>query len=77
MDLQMPVMDGYEATKILKDLMKKKRVPETPILALTANDNEDDRKACKEAGMCHYLSKPIKESELAQILAKDYRKMSH
>jgi len=72
MDLQMPMMDGYQATKALKELMKSNEVPETPIIALTANDNEDDKKACRKAGMCDYLSKPVKESEIAQILAKDY-----
>jgi len=70
MDLQMPIMDGYQATKILKELMHKGDIPETPIIALTANDNEDDRKVCKESGIADYLTKPIKEKDILQILEK-------
>ena len=73
MDCQMPVMDGYETTKALKDLMREKRIPEIPIVALTANDSEIDRQLCTEIGMCDYLSKPLKESVLKRILYKYIR----
>jgi len=68
MDLQMPDMDGYQTTRNLKKLMKGGTIPEIPIVAFTANDREEDRRACKEAGMVGFLSKPIKESELVKIL---------
>jgi len=70
MDCQMPVMDGYETTKALKDLMREKKIPEIPIVALTANDSEIDRQLCAEIGMCDHLSKPLKESALKRILYK-------
>jgi len=68
MDLQMPLMDGYETTKALKKLMKERKIPETPIVALTANDSEDDRRHCIMVGMSDYLTKPIKDNELIKVL---------
>ena len=68
MDLQMPIMDGYETTKILKNLMAQGKIPEIPIIALTANDTESDKKACIEAGMSGHLCKPLKEVELRKLL---------
>jgi len=70
MDCQMPVMDGYETTKELRDLMKRGEIPEVPIIALTANDSELARKKCEQAGMCGHLSKPLDEKELKIILKK-------
>jgi len=68
MDLQMPDMDGYETTRNLRKLMKHQQIPEIPIVAFTANDREEDRKACRQAGMVGFLSKPIKEPDLLKIL---------
>jgi len=70
MDLQMPIMDGYQTTKALKEMMESKKIKEIPIVALTANDTDADRKACKEVGMCDFLSKPLSQTELARILKK-------
>ena len=70
MDLQMPIMDGCQTTEMLIDLMKKKKIPETPIVALTANDSEDERKTCKVYGMCDYLTKPLREKVLIETLKK-------
>lgn len=64
MDIQMPIMDGYEATKQLKELMKKKELPEIPIIALTANDREEDKARSREVGMDLHLSKPFKKEQL-------------
>lgn len=62
MDVQMPIMDGLEATKRLRDLgFGAERLP---IVALTANAYADDIAACREAGMQHHLSKPISVSAL-------------
>jgi len=70
MDLQMPVMTGYQVTQALFNLMEEGKIPITPIVALTANDSEDDRKICKDLGMSGYLTKPIKESELSLLLQR-------
>jgi len=70
MDLQMPEMDGYQTTRNLKNLMQNKRIPEIPIVALTANDSEADKRACFESGMSEHLSKPLKEGDLTRVLRR-------
>ena len=66
MDIQMPIMDGYEATKAIRSL-KDPALARIPILAMTANAFDADRKAALECGMDGFLSKPIdlKETILA------------
>jgi len=68
MDIQMPVMDGYETTRQLKSLMQNGRVEEVPIVALTANDSIADKEKCIKAGMSGHLSKPLKDQDLKVIL---------
>jgi len=70
MDCQMPVMDGFEATKKLKELMRSGQIGECPILALSANDGEEDKIKCKESGMDEHISKPLREDTLRRILYK-------
>lgn len=66
MDVQMPVMDGYEATAAIRSLPAPLR--HTPILALTANAMREDRRRCLNAGMDGYAAKPIeRESFFAEI----------
>ena len=65
MDIQMPFINGYEATRTLRMQDYK-----TPIVALTANAMKDDEKKCLEAGCNGYLTKPVDSEKLAQILAK-------
>lgn len=66
MDVQMPVMDGLEATKtIRKDFIKQPL-----IVAMTANALVEDREICLSAGMDKYVSKPIKMEELLQVLSE-------
>ncbi len=67
MDMAMPVMDGIEATKIIRARESGSRVP---IIALTANVMPGDRERCLDAGMDDFLSKPFKKDELAAILAR-------
>lgn len=67
MDLQMPIMGGYEATRIIRNLEKGKHVP---ILALTAGTAENEKEKCLEQGMDGYLSKPLELKHLKQALSK-------
>lgn len=68
MDLQMPLMDGYMATKVLRDLMQEKKVPEVPIVALTANDTIKDKEMCVQVGMFDMLSKPLRIQDLFRVI---------
>ncbi len=67
MDLQMPVMDGLQATRILR---AEPRHKDLLIIALTAHSIADDRKECYEAGMNEFISKPIDQFELYQVLGR-------
>jgi len=74
MDLQMPVMDGYEATRELRRMMVSKEIREMPIIAISANDTEDDKRRCKEAGMYDHLPKPLYEKRLDMVLKRALRR---
>lgn len=67
MDCQMPVLDGYETTRILRE---DERYKSLPIIALTANAMQSDYKTCIEAGMDDYLAKPLKYTSLIEMLKK-------
>jgi len=70
MDIQMPVMNGIDATKIIRSGEDLKIDNKVPIIALTANAMSQDRKLCMDAGMNDYLSKPFKPEDLQSILEK-------
>ena len=65
MDCNMPVMDGYEASRRIRE---NGRWPDLPIVALTANALSDERERCRAAGMNDYLAKPFRREELAAML---------
>ncbi|MBA1379392.1 hybrid sensor histidine kinase/response regulator [Pseudomonas brassicacearum] len=65
MDCNMPVMDGYEASRQIR---RSGRWPNLPIVALTANAMPEERERCRAAGMSDYLSKPFRREELAALL---------
>lgn len=70
MDIEMPVMDGLEATRKIRDPSTDEPARSIPIVALTAHASRDDMVACLEAGMNGYLSKPIDKSSLFDALAR-------
>jgi len=65
MDLEMPGLDGYEATRRLRERERAEGLPHTPVIALTANGYEDDRRKCLAAGCDAFLVKPFEFSDLA------------
>ncbi len=67
MDIQMPRLDGYEATRVIREHLDSAALP---IIAMTANAMDGDRQICLEAGMDDYISKPINREAFATVLAK-------
>ena len=67
MDIQMPILDGYEATKQIRSI-KRSGVSDIPIIAMTANAFDEDKKAALEAGMDGHIAKPIDIPKLMDLL---------
>lgn len=70
MDCQMPKMDGYDATRKIRELESTQQRRHTTIVALTANALQGDREQCLKAGMDDYLSKPFSEWQLLEVLKR-------
>lgn len=68
MDVQMPVMDGITATRIIRDKQVSGTISPVPILGMTANALQEDRQKCLDAGMDGYLPKPVNLQELDKRL---------
>ncbi len=68
MDCQMPVMDGFEATRVIREPSSAVLRHDTPIIAVTAHAMVGDRERCLDAGMDDYLAKPINMEKLAEIM---------
>jgi len=70
LDIQMPIMDGFEASSLIRDFESSRGLARTPIIALTANALKEDKDRCFEVGMDDYLSKPVRPESLDSVLAK-------
>lgn len=69
MDLEMPILDGYETTRQLREWEKKEQLQATPIVALTAHAFVRFKKKCIAAGCTEYLTKPVRRNTLLQCIA--------
>ena len=70
MDCQMPIMDGYQATKEIRKSQSNPKYKEIPVIAMTANAMQSDRQICLDSGMSDYLSKPIDLERIESLLVK-------
>lgn len=68
MDIQMPDLDGYEVTRLIREQERTKLMPRTPILAMTSHIRVEDRAKCLKAGMDEYIAKPFKTEEFRRKL---------
>jgi CheY-like chemotaxis protein len=73
MDVQMPVMNGFQATAAIR-VWDRTRSRHTPIIAMTANAVKEDAQRCFDAGMDGYVSKPINRAQLLEEIAKHTRR---
>lgn len=69
MDVQMPIMNGYEATRTIRN-MDRKDVKELPIIAMTANAMEEDKEAAIKHGMNAHISKPLDMDVFIRVLGQ-------
>ena len=70
MDIQMPILDGLEATGLIRALERRKKTKPVPIIALSAGAMQSDRESGMAVGMTEYLTKPVNRLELLESIAK-------
>lgn len=70
MDVQMPIMGGFEATAKIREYEREEGLPRSPIIALTAHAMLGDREKCIQAQMDEYLTKPLKQNQMMQTILK-------
>jgi CheY-like chemotaxis protein len=70
MDCQMPEMDGWDTTRVIRDRMSAVLDHDVPVIAMTANAFSEDRERCLAAGMSDFLAKPVAMAELSRVLSR-------
>ncbi|KPA19592.1 multi-sensor hybrid histidine kinase [Candidatus Magnetomorum sp. HK-1] len=75
MDMRMPELNGYEATKEIRKLEQQQGIKQTPIIALTASVTSDEIQSCIDAGCYEVLTKPLRKAKLFEVLLKYYDKI--
>lgn len=70
MDINMPEMDGWSATRAIRDPQSRVKRRDIPIIAMTANAMSGDEELCRLAGMDDYLSKPVNFERLSLVVSK-------
>ena len=73
MDCNMPIMDGFKATKLLLDIMKKNNIGNIPIIGMTANVLHEDLDNCLKCGMQSFLNKPVCRADFGRALAQSFK----
>ncbi|MDQ7831580.1 MAG: response regulator [Desulfovibrionaceae bacterium] len=68
MDLEMPDMDGHEVTACIRAMERERRLPPTPVIALTAHDDPVHRETCRQTGFTGYMVKPASTDTLRRLL---------
>lgn len=68
MDMEMPVMDGYTATRVIRNFEKENGMSETPVIALTSSVTEEEVKKIMEAGCTEHLAKPVDKQKLIETI---------
>lgn len=76
MDCQMPIMDGFEATREIRQFERLNNLSSIPIIALTAGISSDDKDRCIEAGMDAFLTKPFSMSELSESIKQFHKEIA-
>ncbi|MFH2091291.1 MAG: response regulator [Pseudomonadota bacterium] len=77
MDCQMPVMDGYQATQMIRDPYSSVLKHDVPIIAVTANISDENRKRCLDAGMNDFISKPVNLQKIKTVLNTVIEQRNH
>jgi CheY-like chemotaxis protein len=70
MDIQMPVMDGFTATKKIREIEVAKDLRKSKIVALTANALQEEKRKCFDSGMDDFVAKPFKISDMEKVLSE-------
>ena len=72
MDIQMPIMNGFEATRVIRNIEYKNNMIQTPIIALTAHAFKNDEQMCMKSGCTDYLAKPFRKKQFMDLFNKYY-----
>jgi CheY-like chemotaxis protein len=77
MDVQMPILDGYSATRLMRDWERRQGQGATPIIALTADAMKESVDSARESGCTEHITKPIKKQVLLDAVSRHARGGDH